>query len=234
MTQVVDALWQSRAMFGFGKKQKSVELPRFRFATLPDPIAPTIATEDILQKQKIIVGLGTLLISLTVISLSSVFLSRALRRRNHMSQTGCLWMPRADLERGGKVKTKEEILEASAAQSAIQRNMKVFIVLLVIGNAVMALHVGQLLYARFVKFPDTAFLGTTDAQSVCAPIGLDEPMVADAVARDFAVEAIRAISTYDWTSWRDQINSSTAQYMTLDARNSYRISVNDWGIIRML
>lgn len=54
-------------------------------------------------------------------------------------------MPRADLERGGKVKTKEEILEASAAQSAIQRNMKVFIVLLVIGNAVMALHVGQLL-----------------------------------------------------------------------------------------
>ncbi|MCQ9147393.1 MULTISPECIES: DotI/IcmL family type IV secretion protein [Agrobacterium] len=130
------------------------------------------------------------------------------------------------------MKTKEEILEASAAQSAIQRNMKVFIVLLVIGNAVMALHVGQLLYARFVKFPDTAFLGTTDAQSVCAPIGLDEPMVADAVARDFAVEAIRAISTYDWTSWRDQINSSTAQYMTLDARNSYRISVNDWGIIR--
>lgn len=55
-------------MFGFGKKQKSVELPRFRFATLPDPIAPTIATEDILQKQKIIVGLGTLLISLTVIA----------------------------------------------------------------------------------------------------------------------------------------------------------------------
>ena len=90
----------------------------------------------------------------------------------------------------------------------------------------------QLLYARFVKFPATAFLGTTDAQSVCAPIGLDEPMVADATARDFAVNAIRMIQTYDWTSWRDQINSSTSMFMTLEGRNNYRLSVSEWGIIK--
>lgn len=130
------------------------------------------------------------------------------------------------------MKSKEQILDDSNAQAAIQRNMKVFILLLVVANVLIFLHLGQLLYARFVKFPETVFLGTTDAQSVCAPIGLDEPMVADAVARDFAVSAIRSIQTYDWTSWRDQINSSTSQFMTLQGRNNYRLSVSDWGIIK--
>lgn len=130
------------------------------------------------------------------------------------------------------MRSKEQILEESAAQAAILRNMRLFIMLLVAANLLVFLVLGAAFYARFVKFPDTAFLGTTDAQSVCAPIGLDEPMVADAVARDFAVTAIRDIMTYDWTSWRDQINASTSQNMTLEGRNNYRLSLNDWGIIQ--
>jgi hypothetical protein len=129
------------------------------------------------------------------------------------------------------VRGKEQIIEENKARQAILRNMNVFLVLLVIANVIIGVHLAQILYGRFVKYPETAFLGTTDAQSVCAPIGLDEPMVSDAVARDFAVEAVRAIQTYDWWSWREQINKNTADYMTLDARNSYRLSVSEWGII---
>lgn len=130
------------------------------------------------------------------------------------------------------MKTKQQIVDDNAAMSAILRNMRVFTLLLIVAVVLVYIHLAQLLWARFVKFPETAFLGTTDAQSVCAPIGLDEPMVADAVARDFAVTAIRTIQTYDWTSWRDQINSSTSSFMTLEGRNNYRLSVSEWGIIK--
>jgi hypothetical protein len=132
----------------------------------------------------------------------------------------------------GAVKSKQAILEDNAAMAAILRNMRVFTLLLIVAVVLIYVHLAQILYARYVKFPATAFLGTTDAQSVCAPIGLDEPMVADATARDFAVNAVRQIQTYDWTSWRDQINNSTSLFMTLEGRNNYRISVSEWGIIK--
>lgn len=95
--------WRSRTMFGFGKKQKSVELPRFRFATLPDPVAPTIATADILQKQKIIVGLWTLLISLTLVALIFGFLVEGVAKTEpYVADGGVFGCPVPILKVGAK------------------------------------------------------------------------------------------------------------------------------------
>jgi Type-IV b secretion system, inner-membrane complex component len=129
------------------------------------------------------------------------------------------------------MKSKEQIIAENDASKLVSSNLRYFVLLMIVCNLLVFGHLGQLMYARFITFPKTVFLGTTDAQSVCAPISLKEPMVADAVARDFAVTAITDIMTYDWTSWRNQINASTATYMTLEGRNEFRNSIIKWGIL---
>ncbi|MCB8829067.1 hypothetical protein LJD47_29065, partial [Escherichia coli] len=66
-------------------------------------------------------------------------------------------MPGADFAgEYGAVKSKEAILEDNAAMAAILRNMRVFTLLLAVAVVLIYVHLAQILYARFVKFPATA------------------------------------------------------------------------------
>ena len=97
-----------------------------------------------------------------------------------------------------------------------QMSMRQFVVLLAsLGmNAFLA-------YLAFMHFPQSEFIPTSNAASICKVAPVSEPSLDHRVVSDFAVEAAVSMYSYDHVNFRKQIIDTAEKYFTPDYRNEF-------------
>lgn len=78
-----------------------------------------------------------------------------------------------------------------------------------------------LIWLVFFYFPKTKFAWTSNAGAVCAMTPIDQPNIHQAIAADFAKDAVLSLYTYDYINYRTQITDATNRWFTDDFRNAF-------------
>jgi hypothetical protein len=76
-------------------------------------------------------------------------------------------------------------------------------------------------YAIFGYFPLTRFVAVKDAHAVCDVSPVNEPLVDNVAAGQFAVDSMISVYTFDHLNFQRQITESTAKYFTPEFKQQF-------------
>jgi hypothetical protein len=87
-------------------------------------------------------------------------------------------------------------------------------------------------YLAFVYFPQEKYLPSANAAAVCGVYALDEQNVTDAVAADFAAQAVVASYTYTFQNYRQAALDAADRYFTPEFRGAYLTTFGESANLR--
>lgn len=109
----------------------------------------------------------------------------------------------------------------------LQKERKLFGVLLV--ALISSLALIALLLFLFASFPKYKTVQTIDNSVICEIDPKNNPALTDAAIQDFARSAVLAAYSFDYASYRDQLDYATTRYFTSEGRTAFNKALRASG-----